>query len=148
MIRPTGAATIGLQIAACSRGWGTRLQNTLIVAIVDDDESVRLATSRLVRSLGWEVRPYDSARAFLDSGRIGEADCVITDFQMPGMTGLEMQRTLTARHYSVPVIFITAYCTDAVRRQALDSGAMSVLPKPVDGASVKACLERVALNAG
>ncbi|XQM38268.1 Response regulatory domain-containing protein [Cupriavidus sp. H19C3] len=139
---------MGLQIAACSRGWGSRLQNTLIVAIVDDDESVRLATARLVRSLGWEVHPYASARAFLDSGRVAEADCVITDFQMPGMTGLEMQRTLTERQFSVPIIFITAYCTDAVRRQALDSGAMSVLPKPVDSASVQACLERVALDVG
>jgi FixJ family two-component response regulator len=63
------------------------LHNNLIVAIVDDDDSVRLATSRLVRSLGWDARPHPSPIAFLASASVDEVDCVISDIQMPGMTG-------------------------------------------------------------
>lgn len=117
--------------------------NHHLVAIVDDDESVRLATSSLVRSLGWEVRLFASAVEFLDSGRAAEVACVISDIQMPGMTGLEMQEKLAARRIRVPVIFITAFSTNAIRKQAMDCGALSFLCKPVDGVEVRACLDRV-----
>ena len=119
------------------------MYNNQIVAIVDDDESVRVATSSLVRSLGWEARPFSSARDFLDSGSAAEVACVISDIQMPGMTGLEMQRALVQASVLVPVIFITAFCTEAIRKQALECGARSFLCKPVDGAAVCECLEQI-----
>ncbi len=114
-----------------------------LVAIVDDDESVRLATSSLVRSLGWEVRLFASAIEFLDSGCAAEVACVISDIQMPGMAGLEMQKRLAANRILVPVIFITAFCTQAIRKQAMENGALCFLCKPVDGAEIQACLDRV-----
>ncbi|SOE99676.1 Response regulator receiver domain-containing protein [Burkholderia sp. OK233] len=114
-----------------------------IVSIIDDDESVRIATSSLVRSLGWDVRLYASAEDFLDSGQISDVACIISDVQMPGMTGLEMQRRLLDGGIMLPIIFISAFASETVRRQALDSGAMCVLSKPVDGTAVSRCLERL-----
>ncbi|KWR83179.1 response regulator transcription factor [Cupriavidus sp. IDO] len=119
------------------------MYNNQVVAIVDDDESVRVATSSLVRSLGWEARPFSSARDFLDSGSAAEVACVISDIQMPGMTGLEMQRALVHASVLVPVIFITAFCTESIRKQALECGARSFLCKPVDGTAVCECLEQI-----
>jgi len=120
------------------------LYNNQIVAIVDDDESVRKAISSLVRSLGWQALPFATARDFLHSGKATEVVCVISDIQMPGMSGLDMLRALVRTGSRVPVIFITAICTEAIRRQALECGARSVLCKPVEGAMVADCLEQVA----
>ncbi|MGF6754788.1 response regulator transcription factor [Paraburkholderia sp. GAS42] len=114
-----------------------------IVSIIDDDESVRIATSSLVRSLGWDVRLYASAEDFLDSGQISDVACIISDVQMPGMTGLEMQRRLLDGGITLPIIFISAFASEKVRRQALGGGAMCVLSKPVDGVAVSRCLERL-----
>lgn len=120
------------------------MHNKLLLAIVDDDDSVRVATSRLVRSLGWEVRLFDTATAFLDSGCAADVDCVISDVQMPGVTGLEMQRRLADAGLRVPLIFITAFSVEATRKQALDNGALLFLSKPVDGAALQACLDDIA----
>jgi FixJ family two-component response regulator len=119
-----------------------------IVSIIDDDESVRIATSSLVRSLGWDVRLYASAEDFLDSGQIGDVACIISDVQMPGMTGLDMQRRLLEGGITLPIIFISAFASETVRRQALHAGAMRVLSKPVDGAAVSSCLETLQAEGG
>ncbi|RZT39505.1 response regulator transcription factor [Cupriavidus agavae] len=114
-----------------------------VVAIVDDDESIRTATSRLVRSLGWEVHTYPCARAFLDAGATS-VTCIVSDVQMPEMSGIEMLRLLKAQGSDVPVIFITAFCTEAIRREALRAGAREFLCKPVNGAEIQRCLDEVA----
>ena len=119
----------------------------LVVAIIDDDDSIRAATSRLVRSLGWEARTYASAQVFLEAGGAAEAHCILSDVQMPKISGLEMLRTLNAQGSQVPVIFITAFCTDAIRREASRAGAQACLCKPVDGAAVQRFLEDVASGA-
>ena len=119
------------------------MHNHPIVSIIDDDESVRVATSSLVRSLGWDVRLYASAEDFLASGLVGDVACIISDVQMPGMTGLEMQRRLLDDGVALPIIFISAFASEAVCRQAMDSGAMCVLSKPVDGTAVSRCLDRL-----
>jgi FixJ family two-component response regulator len=75
-----------------------------IVSIIDDDESVRIATSSLVRSLGWDVRLYASAEDFLGTGKIGDVACIISDVQMPGMTRLEMQGRLLDGGVTLPII--------------------------------------------
>ncbi len=111
-----------------------------LVSVIDDDESVRAATSSLVRSLGWEVHLYPSAESFLESGHFDEVACIISDVQMPGMTGLQLQQRLRELGLALPIIFITAFASDAVRRQALDGGALCFLGKPVDGAVVLECL--------
>jgi FixJ family two-component response regulator len=119
-----------------------------IASIIDDDESVRIATSSLVRSLGWDVRLYASAEDFLASGQIADVACVISDVQMPGMSGLQLQRRLIDDGITLPVIFISAFASEAVCRQALDDGAMCVLSKPVDGAAISRCLETLLAEGG
>ncbi len=114
-----------------------------IVSIVDDDESVRVATSSLVRSLGWTARQYASAEEFLGCGDIDGVACIISDIQMPGISGLEMYRRLLETGIDVPVIFISAFASELVHRQALEIGALCVLSKPVDAAAVSRHLEAV-----
>ncbi|WP_087131591.1 response regulator transcription factor [Caballeronia pedi] len=111
--------------------------------MIDDDESVRVASSSLLRSLGWEVSLYPSAESFLDGDSLDGLACIITDLNMPGMSGLQLQQRLRELKPGVPVMFITAFASDAARRQALDGGAVCFLGKPVDGAAVADCLERI-----
>ncbi|WP_175726511.1 response regulator transcription factor [Burkholderia ambifaria] len=112
------------------------MHNFPIVSIVDDDESVRVATSSLVRSLGWSAKLYASAEQFLASDDVREVSCIISDVQMPGISGLEMYRQLVDSGVTVPIIFISAFVSEAVRRQAVGMGAISVLRKPVDAVQV------------
>ncbi|ESJ21487.1 response regulator receiver [Cupriavidus sp. HPC(L)] len=120
------------------------MATNLEVAIIDDDESIRTATSGLVRSLGWAARTYSSAQAFLAAAGHASATCIISDIQMPAMSGLELLRLLRAQGSEIPVIFITAFCTEAIRREALRAGAVAFLCKPVNGAEIQHCLEIVA----
>lgn len=119
------------------------MQTPMIVSIVDDDENVRLATCSLLRSLGCDVRVYASAEAFLDSGRLGDVNCVISDVQMPGMGGIEMQRKLNELESAPPIIFISAFGSEARRKEALANGALCFLDKPVNGDAILACLEKL-----
>jgi FixJ family two-component response regulator len=112
------------------------LSKLLLVAIIDDDESVRATTDSLVRSLGYVVHTFASAEAFLLSDRRGEFACVITDVQMPGMSGVELQDRLRAQGYRVPFIFFTAFPDEKTRLHALDAGAVCYLTKPFDGDSL------------
>ena len=112
-----------------------------MVAIIDDDEAVRLATASLVRSLGLTISTFASAEEFLQSPRCCDSDCVITDVQMPGMGGMELQARLRAAGSRTPVIFITAFPEDHVRRQATEGGAIGFFSKPYDGGAMIACLD-------
>lgn len=123
---------------------GNRVEKSLTVAIVDDDESLRVATARFVRSLGWQAKAYASALEFLNSGDAGLVACIISDVQMPDMNGLEMMQVLRARHCEAPVICITAFCTDDIREEALRLGAMAFLCKPVKGAEFRVHLQTIA----
>ena len=121
----------------------TPLQSPSRVSVIDDDESVRVASSSLLRSLGWEVSLYPSAESFLDADPLEGLACIITDLNMPGMSGLQLQQRLRELKAGVPIMFITAFASDAARRQALDGGAVCFLSKPVDGTVVADCLERI-----
>ena len=103
-----------------------------LIAIVDDDESVCRAMSRLVRSLGMETNAFASGREFVDRIETTpfQPDCVVLDVQMPGMNGLEVQERLASRGNRLPVIFITAYDEAGVRDRALAAGAVAFLHKP------------------
>ena len=115
------------------------------IAIVDDDEAVRASTSNLIRSHGLRADAFASGEELLRSHRIDDTCCVITDMQMPGMTGLELQRLLLARRCTMPVIFITAYPEERTRRDALAAGAVGFFSKPFDGTALIDCIEN-ALN--
>jgi FixJ family two-component response regulator len=112
-----------------------------LVAIVDDDTSVRTTTDSLVRSFGYAVNTFASAEEFLRSNRLDDLSCVISDVQMPGMSGVELQAHLLTQGYHVPFIFVTAFPDDRVRAQALRAGAICYLTKPFDGDSLVQCLQ-------
>ena len=111
-----------------------------VIAIVDDDELFRRATTSFVRSLGYGTASFDLAEAFLKSEHVSDADCLITDVQMPGMTGIELQDRLIAQGRYLPVIFITAFPEMRARAQALASGAIGFLAKPFDDRNLISCL--------
>jgi FixJ family two-component response regulator len=90
-----------------------------VISIVDDDPSVRIATSRLVRSLGYSVATFASACDFLSSSKAHDASCLIADVQMLGISGIELQNRLIARGCSTPIIFITAFPEASIRLKAL-----------------------------
>ena len=107
-----------------------------IVMIVDDDESVRRAARRLIRSYGFAVETFVSADDFLASGRLSETACLVLDVQMPGLNGLELQSRLVAEGHQVAIIFITAFDDENARAQALKAGALSYLVKPFEEADL------------
>lgn len=111
-----------------------------VIAIVDDDELFRRATMNFVRSLGYGTAAFDSAEAFLELDHIHDTDCLITDVQMPGMTGIELQDRLIAQGHRLPVIFITAFPEMRARAQALAAGAVGFLAKPFNDQGLIACL--------
>jgi FixJ family two-component response regulator len=101
-----------------------------LISIVDDDESVREATKGLVRSLGYGAAAFASAEEFLQSKLIDDTECVISDVQMPGLSGVELQSKLIADGNRTPIIFITASREERTRAKALKAGAIGVLNKP------------------
>lgn len=103
-----------------------------IVAVIDDDESVRTALREMLRSAGLSTLTFASAEDFLKSGRQRQAGCLIADIRMPGMSGLELQAKLNAEHYRIPTIFITAHGDEKMRMHALRAGAVEFLAKPWD----------------
>jgi FixJ family two-component response regulator len=103
-----------------------------IVAIIDDDESVRATTGSLVRSLGYIVHTFASAEDFLRWDRVDDLSCVVADVQMPGMSGVQLQDHLRSQGYPVPFIFFTAFPDEKIRARALAAGALCYLTKPFD----------------
>lgn len=116
-----------------------------MVAVVEDDESCRLALQRLLKSADFAVRSFASAEEFLNSGLQHKTGCLITDIRMPGMSGLDLQARLNAEHCPIPTIFITAHGDEKMRLQAMRGGAAKFLAKPFEGAvlleGVRAALE-------
>ncbi len=116
-----------------------------MVAIVDDDDSVRTALQGLLKAVGLPAQAFASAEGFLESGQQDQTACLIADIRMPGMSGLELQAKLNAEHRRIPIIFITAHGDAKMRMQALRAGAVEFLTKPFDDEalleSVRAALE-------
>ena len=118
-----------------------------IISIVDDDASVRTATARLLRSLGFSAHAFASAQEFLSSPRLRETSCLIADVEMPGMTGVELQEYLMVHGHRTPMIFITAFPEDRIRERAMKAGAVDFLSKPFDEPRLLECVKR-ALQSG
>ena len=105
-----------------------------MVAVVEDDESYRLAMQRFLKSAGFAVRSFQCAEDFLNSGCQQETGCLIADIRMPGMSGLDLQAKLNEDHCPIPIIFVTAHGDEKMRLQAMRGGAVKFLAKPFDGA--------------
>src|SRR5256712_10653566 len=105
---------------------------TKLVAILDDDDSVRSALQGLLKAVGLPAQAFASAEEFLKSGQQHQIACLIADIRMPGMSGLELQAQLNAEHCRIPTIFITAHGDTKMRLQALRAGAVEFMAKPFD----------------
>ena len=117
-----------------------------VIAIVDDDEAVRSSLASLLRSLGYAVRIYGSGVEFLGDPSGPEAACMITDVQMPGMTGDELQARLVQSGHVLPIIFMTAFPTDIVRQRVIAAGARCYISKPAAEGEIIRCLQEALAN--
>lgn len=111
-----------------------------VVMIVDDDEPVRKATRRLVKSFGFVVETFASAEDFLGSDRLDKTSCLILDVKMPGMSGIELQRHLIASDCRIPIVFVTGFADDRMHSEAMQAGAVGVLLKPFREDDLLDCL--------
>lgn len=113
-----------------------------LISIVEDDESLRLAVVGLVRSLGYRALAFGSAEDFLAASAARASNCVVTDIQMPGLSGIELKQKLAADGCAAPVIMMTARTEPALHERALKSGAFCLLRKPFTADALIACLDR------
>ena len=116
------------------------MPNMPVISVVDDDQSVRKAISALVRSLGYAVATFASAEDFLGSDRVEDTSCLITDVQMPGLSGVELQSRLMADGRRIPIIGIAALLEESIRAQMLEAGAVGFLSKPFNDECLIDCL--------
>jgi len=114
----------------------------VLIAIVDDDETVRDGIRTLVRSLGYHASTFGSAHEYLKSEQVHDTSCLITDVQMPGLNGIDLQDRLIARGHRIPIIFITGHPDDSVRARAMKAGAVSFLIKPFSPDHFIGCIDK------
>jgi FixJ family two-component response regulator len=113
-----------------------------MISLIDDDDGVREATASLLRSLGYDVRSFDSGRAFLDwNGLDQSVCCAIVDVMMPEIDGLELSRRLVEAGHRFPVIFLTALTDPAAQARMREAGAHGVLAKPCSERHLVDCIE-------
>jgi FixJ family two-component response regulator len=101
-----------------------------LVAMVDDDESVRVALGSLFRSMGFRTELFGSAEEFLSAPNLSEFECLVLDVLMPGMSGFELQERLVGSAFEIPIIFISALGDKDARDRAMRAGAVGFLSKP------------------
>jgi len=112
-----------------------------LISIIDDDESIRLGVVSLVKSIGFDARSFDSADRYLNSAERSETSCIVSDIQMPGTSGLDLQTRLAAQADRTPIIFITAFPRFDVQKRALAAGAFYFLAKPFDDQDLIDCIQ-------
>jgi FixJ family two-component response regulator len=107
-----------------------RTSRSSLIAVVDDDISVRESVESLLKSVGFQVNTYSSAEEFLGSPKLNAADCLVLDVRLDGMSGPDLQRELKTNGHSIPIVFVTAHETEALRERMLADGAIDCLLKP------------------
>jgi FixJ family two-component response regulator len=103
-----------------------------LITVVDDNESVRESLPDLLKEFGFEAQTFSSAEEFLASETLAETNCLLLDVAMPGMTGPDLQKELTRRDQSIPIVFITAQRDEAIRPRLIAQGAVDCLFKPFE----------------
>ncbi len=101
-----------------------------LIAIVDDDDSLRNSLDNLIRSVGFRAQGFPSAEALLSSNQLHDTACLILDVRLPGMNGLELQRRIDAGDWRIPIIFVTSHADGDAQARALKAGAVAYLYKP------------------
>jgi FixJ family two-component response regulator len=122
------------------------LTECVLISVVDDDESIRDSTKTLLRSAGYAVATFESGELFLESDALPDTQCLVLDIQMPGMSGLELQRRLNISNSEVPVIFVTAHDNKTNRKLAIDAGASEIFPKPFSASAFLMAVDTVLRN--
>ena len=118
------------------------------VFLIDDDPSVRRALARLIKSAGYQVETFGSARDFLDCRARGDgAACLVLDIRMPGLSGLDLQREIQAANATLPIIFITGHGDVPMSVKAMKAGAVDFLPKPVQAKDLFLAIEQALARA-
>lgn len=107
-------------------------ESDITIAIVDDDPSVRKGLERLIRSVGWKTETFGSAQEFLASARTEAPTCIVLDLQLPGLSGLELQKQMTEGAVETPIVFLTGHGNITASVKAMKAGAIEFLTKPVD----------------
>jgi FixJ family two-component response regulator len=113
-----------------------------LISIVDDDPLARSGLEDLVLAMGYDVQAFASGEDFIASETVCQTGCLITDLNMPGMSGLDLQTHLRHQGYVTPIIIVTAYPTARARSRALSDEATSFLTKPVGDQVLVDCLAR------
>ena len=121
---------------------------TRLVSIVDDDESLRRSVKNLLTSVGFQVETFASAEAFLQSAHRADTRCVVLDLRMPGMSGLDLLVHLAATGSPIPVVILTAHSDDEARRRTLQAGAVAYLGKPFHGEALLDAVRNALARAG
>ena len=123
------------------------IKGEVIVAVIDDDPSVRRALSRLLRSVGYRVETYASSRGFLEGGDHLRPACLVLDVRMPGQNGLDLQEVLTTAGHDIPIVFMTGHGDIPLGVRAMRAGAVEFLAKPLDeGTFLTAVQQALARN--
>jgi FixJ family two-component response regulator len=125
----------------------TAMPKPTLISIVEDDQPFRESMRKLMTALGYTVEAFPSAADFLASPLLTETACLVSDVQMPGMTGIELHRHLINAGYTIPTILVTAYPNEVARKRVLKGGIVCYLCKPVDDEHLERCL-RSALQTG
>lgn len=115
-----------------------------LITVIDDDRSMGRMLSRIIEAAGLRVELFTSAEDFLDSGRFSDPDCLVLDVDLPGMSGLELQRHLNESGLRIPIVFISGQATEQTRERALKSGAIDFFDKPFSIRSLLASIQSIA----
>ncbi len=107
-------------------------ESDAVIAIVDDDPSVRKGLERLIRSVGWKAETFASAQEFLDRPLAEAPSCLVLDLQLPGLSGLDLQKRMAEVGLEIPIVFLTGHGNIPASVQAMKAGAIEFLTKPVD----------------
>jgi FixJ family two-component response regulator len=118
------------------------IEGDVIVAVVDDDPSVRRGLSRLLRSVGYEVETYASARGFLEAADYARPACLVLDVRMPGQNGLDLREVLTAAGHRIPIVFMTGHGDIPPGVGGMGTGAVELLAKPFDEEALLEAVQR------
>jgi FixJ family two-component response regulator len=117
-----------------------------IISVVDDDASLRTATVRLLKSMGFAAHAFASAQEYLLSPRLHDTTCLIADVEMPGMSGIKLQEHLISHGHTTSMIFITAFAEERLRQQTMNAGAICFLSKPFDESRLLECVEQALMK--
>jgi FixJ family two-component response regulator len=140
---PANRSQLALPIWSVARSaHGTAIVKDILISIIDDDEATRVSLAALMRSKGFDAKTYGSASDFLSAGAQDTSTCIVTDIQMPGISGIALKQHLNDQKCVVPVIMITARTDKRLHDQALKSGAFCLLRKPFKAHALLECIER------